>query len=150
MDDFVTISDDAAKNYKLKIIEANLHARKMTLNDDEVPAIDKPLLSSPASYPYLETIAKTFLVPTGSQSWKQEDVFSREPIQRFAICIKTNEAFNLEQICINQIGLPAADNPINTFDGKRLYFNTMSYLAYTDNGHGNKLSERPSNFDYGV
>ena len=132
----------------------------MTLNDDVVSAIEKTLLSSPASYPYLETITKTFLASTGLQSWKQEDVFSREPIRRPAICVNTNEAFlgskqlnpfhfrkfNLEQICIYRNGLPVADSPINTTDDKRLYFNTMSDLAYIDNGHEIKLYEYPSHF----
>ena len=91
------------------------------------------------SYSYLETITKTFLASTGLQSWKQEDVFSREPIRRLAICLNKNEAFlgskqlnpfhfrkfNLEQICIYRNGLPVADSPINTADVKRLYFNTM-------------------------
>ena len=160
IDDFVIISDDAGKSYKVKIIEANLYVRKMTLNDDVVSAIEKTLLSSPASYPYLETITKTFLASTGLQSWKQEDVFSREPIRRLAICLNTNEAFlgskqlnpfhfrkfNLEQICIYRNGLPVADSPINTADVKRLYFNTMSDLAYIDNGHGISLSEYPNHF----
>ena len=35
----------------------------MTLNDDVVSAIEKTLLSSPVSYPYLETITKRFLLP---------------------------------------------------------------------------------------
>ena len=92
------------------------------------------------------------------QSWKQEDGFSREPIRRLAICLNTNEAFlgskqlnpfhfrnfNLEQICI--YGLPVADSHINTADVKRLYFNTMSDLAYIDNGHGISLSEYPKHF----
>ena len=93
IDDFVIISDDAAKSYKVKIIEANLYVRKMTLDDDVVSANEKTLLSSLASYPYLEAITKTFLASTGLQSWKQEDVFSREPIRRLAICPNTNEAF---------------------------------------------------------
>ena len=65
IDDFVIISDDTGKSYKVKIIEANfnLYVRKMTLSDDVVSAIEKTLLSSPASYPYLETINKTFLLP---------------------------------------------------------------------------------------
>ena len=41
IDDFVIISDDAAKHYKRKIVEANLYVRKMTLNDDVVSAIEK-------------------------------------------------------------------------------------------------------------
>ena len=108
----------------------------------------------------METITKTFLASTGLQSWKQEDVCSREPIRRLAICLNTNEAFlgskqlnpvhfrkfNLEQICIYRNGLPVADSPINTADAKRLYFNTMSDLAYIDNGHGIRLSEYPNHF----
>ena len=112
--DFVFMSDDAAKHYKVKIVEANLYVRKMTLNDDVVSAIEKTLLSSPASYPYLETLTKTFLASTGLHNWKQEDIFAREPIRRLALCLNTNEAllgnyrqnpfhfrkFDLEQIYI--------------------------------------------------
>ena len=42
IDDFVIMSDDAAKHYKVKIVEANLYVRKMTLNDDFVSDIEKP------------------------------------------------------------------------------------------------------------
>ena len=158
IDDFDIISDDARKSYKVRIIEANLYLRKMTLNDDVVSAIEKTLLSSPASYPYFETITKTFPASTGLQSWKQEDVFSREPIRCIAICLNTNEAFlgrkqlnpfhfrkfNLEQTCIYRNGLSVADSPINTTDVKRFYFNAMSDLAYIDNGHGISLFENPN------
>ena len=41
IDDFVIISDDAAKQYKVKIVEANLYVRKMTLYDTIVSAIEK-------------------------------------------------------------------------------------------------------------
>ena len=123
IDDFVTISDDAAKFYKVKIMEDNLYVRKMTSNNDVISAIEKTLLSSPASYPYLENITKTFLASTGLQRWRQEDVFCREPIRRLAICLNTNEAllgskqlnpfhfrkFNLERIFIHRNGFPVAD-----------------------------------------
>ena len=115
----------------------------MTLNDNVVSTIEKTLVSSTASYAYLETISYLFLASTSLQSWKQEDVFSWDPIRRLAIFLNTNEAslgskqlnlfhfhkFNLEQICIYRNGLPVADSPINTADVKRLYFNTMSDLA---------------------
>ena len=160
IDNFFKISGDAAKSYKLKITEANLYVRKMTLNDNVVSAIEKTLLSSPASYPYLETITETFLASAGLQSWKQEDVFGREPTRRLAICLNTNEAllgskllnpfhyrkFNLEQFCIYRNGLPVADSPISTDDSKRVYFNTMSDLAYIDNGHGISLEDYPNHF----
>ena len=160
IDDFVIISDDAAKHYKLKIVEANLYVRKMTLNDEVVSAIEKTLLTSPAAYPYFETLTKTFLASTGLHSWKQEDIFAREPIRRLAICLNTNEAFlgnnmqnpfhfqkfDLEQIYICRNGLPVADSPISTTDNKRLYFNTISDLAYIDNGHGISLPDYPNHF----
>ena len=108
----------------------------------------------------LPFVSITSIISTGLQSWKQEDVFSREPIRRLAICLNTNEAFlgskqlnpfhfrkfNLEQICIYRNGLRVADNPIMTTDVKRLYFNTLSDLAYIDNGHGITLSEYPNHF----
>ena len=41
----------ATKHRKLEILEAYLYVRKMTLTDNVMSAIDKTLLSSPASYP---------------------------------------------------------------------------------------------------
>ena len=155
------MSDDPAKHYKVELLEANLYVRKMTLNDDVMSAIKKTLLSSPASYSYFETITKTFLASAGLHSWNQkEDFISREPFRRLAICLNTNEAFlgnnrlnpfhyrkfGLEQIYIYRTGLPVSDSPISTDDDKCLYFNTISNLAYIDNGHGMKLSEYPSHF----
>ena len=150
-DDFVIVSDDAAKHYKVKVVEANFYVRKMTLNDEVVSAIEKTL-------PHFETLTKTFLASTGLHSWKQEDIFAREPIRRLAICLNTKEdflgnnmqnpfhfqKFDLEQIYIYRNGLPVADSPISTTDNKRLYFNTISDLAYNDNGYGISLSDYPN------
>ena len=54
------MSDDAAKHYKVKIIEANLYVRKMTINDDVLSTIKKNLLKSLASYPYFELLTRSF------------------------------------------------------------------------------------------
>ena len=132
----------------------------MTLNDDVVSAIEKTLLTSPASFPYLEILKKTFLATTVLHSWKQDDIFAREPIRRLAICLNTNKAFlrnnrqnsfifrkfDLEQIYIYRNGLPVADSPISTSDDKRLYFNTITDLAYVDNGHGISLTDYTNHF----
>ena len=155
--DFVIVSDDAAKHYRVKIVEANLYARKMTLNDEVGSAIEKAF---PAAYPYFETLTETFLASTGLHSWKQEDIFAREQIRRLAMCLNTNEAFlgdnmqnpfhfqkfELERINIYRNGLPVADGPTSTFDNKRLYFITISDFTYTDNGHRISLSDYPNHF----
>ena len=88
---FAVISGEAAKNYKVKIDEANLFIRKMTETDNVVGAIEKTLLKIPAIYRYNEVITKTFLVTTGQQSWKHEDIFTKEPIKRVivALCVVT-------------------------------------------------------------
>ena len=109
------MSDDAAKHFKVKIVAANMYVRKMTLKGDVVSAIEKTLLTSPASYPYLETLTKTFLASTGLHSWKHEDIFARESIRRLALFWNANGAlrgnnrqkpfrfqkFDLEQIYIH-------------------------------------------------
>ena len=41
---------------------------------------------------------------------------------------------------------PRCRQPINTAYVKRLYFNTMSDLAFIDNGHGISMSEYPNHF----
>ena len=53
-EDFLIISEDAAKHYKLQILEANLYVRKMTVNDHVLSAIESTLLKTPANYPYQE------------------------------------------------------------------------------------------------
>ena len=68
LDDCVTVSDNAAKYHKVKTIEANLSARKMTSNVDVVSAIEKNLISISASYSYLETTTKKFLATMAFKS----------------------------------------------------------------------------------
>ena len=119
--------------------------RKLALNDKKLLYL--------AYRHYLETITKTSLDST-------EKVFSREPIRHLAICLNTNEAFlaskqlnpfhfrkfNLELVCFYRNGLPVADSHIKTTDVKQFYFNTLSDLAYIDNGQGIILSKYTSHF----
>ena len=42
--------------------------------------------------------------------------------------------------------MPVADSPISTNDDKRLYFNTITDLAYIENGHGIILTVYPNHF----
>ena len=127
-EDFLIISEDAAKHYKLQILEANLYVRKMTVTDHVLSAIESTLLKTPANYPYQEEITKTFLATAGQRSWQQEDSFAREPVRQIIIALNTNNAFlgtnrtnpfhyqkfGLEQVTLRQNGLPIASTPIST------------------------------------
>ena len=159
-DDFVTISETAAKNYKVKIDEANLFVRKMTVSDNVVGAIEKTLLKTPAMYRYTEVITKTFLATAGQRSWKHEDIFTKEPIRRLivALCrsnafIGTNninphhyQKFDLSEITVYRNGFATAGTPMLTNDIKRLYYNSMSALAYVEIAHGTPISDFSHHF----
>ena len=90
--DFAVISE-SNKHYKVKIIEANLYVRKMTIADHVLTAIEKTLLKTPAVYRYTEVLPRTFLATTGIRSWSHEDIFSKEPVRRMIIAIATNQAY---------------------------------------------------------
>ena len=143
--DFVVISEDAAKHYKVQIIEANLYVRKMTVTDYVLSSIEKTLLKNPAIYNYLDVVPKTFLTSAGVQSWRQEDVFAKEPVRRMIVAMSINEAylgtnrtnpfqyqkFGLNEIIVYRNGLPIAGTPISTSDNKRTYYyNTLEALDF--------------------
>ena len=52
----------------------------MTVTDYVLSSKEKTLLNKPAIYNYIEVVPKTFLAPAGVQSWRQEDVFAKEPV----------------------------------------------------------------------
>ena len=142
--DFVVISEDAAKHYKVQIIEANLYVRKMTVTDYVLSSIEKTLLKNPAIYNYIEVVQKTFLATAGVQSWRQEDVFAKEPVRRMIVAMSINEAylgtnrtnpfhyqkFGLNKIIVYRTSLLIAGTPISTSDNKRNYYNTLEALDF--------------------
>ena len=159
-DDFVIMSEDGAKHYKVKIDEANLFVRKMTVSDNVVGAIEKTLLKTPAMYRYNEVISKAFLATAAQQSWKQEDIFTKEPIRRLIIAMSASAAFigtntenpfsyrkfGLNEITVYRNGFATAGTPMSTRDDKRLYFNSMGALAFIENGHGISLADFPRHY----
>ena len=159
-DDFTIVSEDGAKHFKIKIDEANLFVRKMTVSDNVVGAIEKTFLQTPAMYRYNEVISKAFLATAGQQSWKQEDIFTKEPIRRLIVAMCRSDAFigtntlypisyrkfDLNEIKIYRNGFATAGTLMSTTDNKRLYYNSMAALAYVENGHGISLTDFPENY----
>ena len=115
--DFVIMSD-----YRVEITEANLYMRKMTVTDFVLSSIEKTLLKTPAKYNYIEVLPRVFLATTGVQSWRQEDVYAKEPVRRMILAMSSNTAylgtnrtnpfhyqkFQLNEIIVYRNGLPIA------------------------------------------
>ena len=132
----------------------------MNVSDNVVGAIEKTLLKTPAMYRYNEVITKTFLATAGQRSWKHEDIFTKEPIRRLIVLLCRSNAFigtnninpyhyqkfDLSEITVYRNGFATAGTPMLTNDNKRLYYNSMSALAYVENGHGIPLSDFAHHF----
>ena len=59
----------------------------MTVSDRVFTSIEKELTETHALYRWTENIPETYLSPEASRIWSKEDVFSKEPIRRFALTL---------------------------------------------------------------
>ena len=102
------------------------------------------LAYAPVEYNYLETLAKTFIIPEKQNHFIQENIFNSAPIRRVAIAMNTNSAFtgsftenpfwyqqfDLRQIRILRGGQPIVD--FDTADNCRLYVTTTKAMNFQD------------------
>ena len=75
---------------KLKSLRLNLYVRVMTVTDFVLSSIEKTVLKTPAIYNYNEVLSIPFSATTGVQSWRQEDVFAKEPVCRMILAMSSN------------------------------------------------------------
>ena len=102
------------------------------------------LAYAPVEYNYLETLAKTFIIPARQNQFIQENIVNNAPIRRIAIAMNTNSAFtgsftenpfwyqqcDLRKIRILRGGQPIVD--FHTADNCRLYVTTMKAMNSQD------------------
>ena len=98
LNDFVIMSEQPNKHYEVHVTEANLYVRKMTVTNFVLSSIEKTPLKTPAKHNYIEILPRTFLATTGEQSWRQEDVFAKEPVCRIILATSLNTAY----LCTSQ------------------------------------------------
>ena len=77
----------------LKVLDCSLFTRRVVVNEVYHQTIKYQLTHQPACYNFMETIARTFIIPSGQNQFIQENVFNNAPIRRVAIAINTNSAF---------------------------------------------------------
>ena len=139
---FYMISDNP--NVSLGIVDCSLYTRRIALKDDYHKKRMDMLAYAPVEYDYLETLAKTLIIPTRQNQFIQENIFNNASIRRVAIAMITNSAFtgsyvenrlwyqqfDLRQIRILRGGQPIVD--FDTADNCRLYVTTMKAMNFQD------------------
>ena len=139
---FYMIGDNP--NVSLGIVDCSLHTRGITLKDDYHKKTMDMLAYAPVEYNYLETLAKTFIIPARRNKFIQENIFNNAPIRRIAIAMSTNSVFTgsftenpywYQQLHLRQIRILRGGQPIvdfDTADNCRLYVTTMKAMNFQD------------------
>ena len=98
----------------------------------------------PVEYNYLETLAKTFIIPARQNQFIQENIFNNAPVRRIAVAMNTNSAFTgsstenpfcYQQFDLRQIRILRGGQQIVDFDTAhncRLYVTTMKAMNFQD------------------
>ena len=99
---------------------------------------------TPVEFNYLQTLAKTFVIPARQNQFIQENIFNNAPVCRIAIAMNTNSAFTgsntenpfqYQQFDLRQIRILREGQPIVDFDAAdncRLYVTTMKAMNFQD------------------
>ena len=131
-------------NVSLGIVDCSLYTRRIALNDDYHKKRIDMLAYAPLEYKYLETLAKTFIIPARQNQFNQENIFNNAPVRRIANAMKTNSAFTgsytenpfwYQQFDLRQIRKLRGGQPIvdfDTADNCRLYMTTMEAMNFQD------------------
>ena len=139
---FYMIGDNP--NVSLGIVDCSLYTGRIALKDDYHKKKMDMLAYAPVKYNYLETLAKTFIIPARQNQIIQENIFNNAPIRRVAVAMNTNFAstgsftenpfwyhqFDLRQITILKGGQPIVD--FDTADNYRLCVTTMKAMNFKD------------------
>ena len=79
-------------NVSLKIVDCSLFTRRILVAEPNHQYLQWNLEREPALYNYMETIARTFIIPSPQNHFIQENVFNNAPIRRIAVSMNTNSA----------------------------------------------------------
>ena len=124
------ISDNP--NINLGIVDCSLYTRRIALKDDYQKERKNML-----AYNYLETAAKTFVIPARQNQLIQKNIFNNAPVRLIAIAMNTNSAFTesctenpfwYQHVDLRQIKILRGGQAVVDFDAAdncRLNVNTM-------------------------
>ena len=104
------LSDDP--NDSLKIVDCSLFTKRVLLAEPNHQYLLWNLEREPAHYNYMETIVRTFIIPSRQNQFIQHNVFNNALIRRIAVAMNTNSAvagsfydnsFNYQQFHLREL-----------------------------------------------
>ena len=136
------ISDNP--NVSPEIVDCSLYTRRIPLKDDKQKKRVDMLAYTPVKIKYLETLAKTFIIPATRNQFIQENIFNNAPVRWIAFAMNTNSAFTgsytenpfcYQQFDVRQFKILRGCQPIVDFDAAdncRLYVTTIKAMNFQD------------------
>ena len=139
---FYLISENP--NVCLDIVDCSLYTRRVMLEEDYHKERMSQLAYAPVEHNYMETLAKTYIIPARQNQFNQENIFNNAPIRRQALAMNSNsvftgsfaenpfwyQQFNLRDIRILRGGRSMLHH--DTTNNYRLYVTTMKAMNFQD------------------
>ena len=139
---FYMISDNP--NVSLGSVDSSLYTRRFALKDDYHKKTMDMLAIIFVVSNYMETLAKTFIIPARQSQVIQQNIFNNAPVRRIAIAMNKNYAFTgsytkyffwYQQLDLRQIRILRGGQSIVDFvaaDNCCLYVTTMKAMNFQD------------------
>jgi len=154
--DFFLFFNDTDESY-LKIHEATLYMKHVTINPNILLAHNTVLEKANAKYHYKRNEIKTFTIPANTSNILLDNVFIGQIPRALVFCMVNNENFNgkrsknpyffdhqnLSQFQLYVNGVPVPNSPIETNFSSNNFYNSRAYLTlfsgtgihHSDRGH---------------
>ena len=137
---FYMISNNS--NVSLGIVDCSVYTRHIAFKNHYHKKRMDMRAYTPVEFNYLETLAKTFIIPARPNQAAQENIFSNAPVGQIANAMNTSSAFTgsyteipfwYQQFELRQIRILRGDQPVVDFDAVdncRLYVTTMKAMNF--------------------
>ena len=131
-------------NVSLGIVDCSFYTRRIALEDDYHRKRMDMLAYTPVEFNYLETLAKTFIIPARQNQFIQENIFNNAPVRRIAIAMNkysaftgssTENPFSYQQFHLRQVRILRGGQPMAEFDAAdncRFYVTTTKAMNFQD------------------
>ena len=139
---FYMISDNP--HVSMRITDCSLFTRRVVVAEQFHSMIEYQLIHQPALYNFMETVARTFIIPSQQNQFIQENIFHNAPIRRLAIAMNTNSAFtgsfdenpfHYQKFDLREIRIVRGGRAIVSLDTRedcRAYVTTMKAMNFNE------------------